>query len=51
MLSYKARPSSGWVSGRERARSPAPAPVWARCSSGLAPMRQEGWTVSGETHG
>lgn len=47
MLSYKARPSSGWVSGRERARSPAPAPVWARCSSGLAPMRQEGWTVSG----
>lgn len=51
MLSYKARPSSGWVSGCEWAHSPALALVRARCSSQLARMRRERGTVSGETHG
>lgn len=51
MLSYKARPSSGWVSRRKWAHSPALAPSAGNCSSGLAPTRREGGMVSGETHG
>lgn len=38
MLSYKARPSSGWVSGRKRALSPAPAP---QCGHAAVPGADE----------
>lgn len=48
MLSYKARPSSGWVSGRKRAQALLRPPAWARCSSRLAPTRREGETVWGD---